>query len=159
MDALSLIPLTLQTGKPGLAAGTTTSYTIGATFPYAINGKAYSKASASNQATPTTDIVTGAAFVPVPANAGSVFVFMVDSSGNVKVAQGQVQALDASGAFVTAPQFPVVPDGYCAFGYLVVKAGSTASAWTLGSSNLSGATGLTYAFQDVMTLPARPQIS
>jgi hypothetical protein len=48
----------------------------------------------------------------------------------------------------------------CPIGYIVLKAGSTLSGtFTFGSSNLSGVTGMTYTFVDVIGLPDRPQIS
>jgi hypothetical protein len=75
------------------------------------------------------------------------------------VAQGDIKALDAAGNFVDAPQFPAFSDTAAAFGYLVLKVGATGSAWTLGSSNLSGVTGVSYTFVDVLTLPARPQVA
>lgn len=159
MDALSQIPLTMCTMKAALAAGTTTTYSTTGVTLFCIGGKAYSKAAVTNGATPTTDATTAAAFVAVGANYGSVFVFGYDKDGTIKVSQGSVVALDASGAFILAPQFPAIPDTVCPFGYLVIKAGSTASNWTFGSSNLSGATGITYTFVDVMTMPARPQVS
>ena len=159
MDNLSTFPVTQVLSKAGLSAGTTTTYSTTATVTYAIRSKLYTKTAVTNGATPTADATTGLAFVPVPVNSGSVFVFGFDASGNIKVSQGQVQALDVSGAFVTAPQLPVVPDTVAPFGYLVVKVGSTGSTWTFGSSNLSGATGVTYAFQDVTALPDRPQIA
>lgn len=160
MDMLQSIPLTLNLGKPGLTNGTTTTYTIGTAFNYAIAGRTYNKGTASNAATPTTDVNTSAAFPGFTANNGTVVLWMVDASQNVKCAQGQIQALDVSGNFITAPQFPAVPDGYCPFAYLVLKGGSTLSGtFTFGSSNLSGVTGMTYTFQDIMGLPARPQVA
>lgn len=164
MDNLQNAPVTMCVSKATLAAGTTTTFsTTGATL-YAINGKAYSTAAAANAATPTTDANTGLAFQGIPPNFGSVFVFAYNGNGvaatAVRVVQGPVQALDASGNFITAPNLPIVPDGLCAFGYLVVKAGATASTWTFGSSNLAGPpTGVTLAFQDLMTLPGRPQVA
>lgn len=160
MDALKVVPLTLCANKAGLVAGTTTTYSITANpLQYAIRGKFYSKATVTNGATPTTDAITGAAFVGIPVNAGSIFVFGYDASGNLKVTQGQVAALDVAGNFLYSPQIPMVQDTVCPFGYLVVKVGSTGALWTFGTSNLSGATGVTYAFQDLLTLPDRPQIS
>lgn len=160
MDFLAQAPATQTTSKAGLAAGTTTTFTTANTTQYAIKGKAYAKAGVTNSATPTTDATTGAAFAPVTANNGSVFVFSWDASGNVKVSQGQVQALDSAGNFIVAPQFPAIPDTLCPFGYLVFKGGSTlASAWTFGSSNLSSVTGATYTFVDIQSLPDRPQVS
>ena len=165
MDALQMPPLTMATSKAGLAAGTTTTITIGNTTLFAIKGKAYSKGSASNAATPTTDITTGAAFVAVPANYGCVFVVGLDSSGAIKVAQGPLQVLDgaadgANAKFLLAPQFPIVPDTICPIGYVVTKVGNSGSAWTFGSSNLAGPpSNVLHTFVDVMTLPGRPQVA
>lgn len=151
------------TTKANFAAGTTTTTTTttGAAtkISYAIGGKAYAYTPAANAATPTTDAVTGAAFTGVAANKGSVFVFGFDAAGAIKVAQGEIKSLDAAGAFVDSPQFPTLPDTVAAYAYLVIKAGSSASTWTMGSSNMASATGITYTFVDVLTLPARPQIS
>lgn len=165
MDALSQIPLTMAVGKAGLAAGTTTTITVGTTTVYAIKGKAYSKSSVSNAATPTTDATTGSAFVAVPANYGCVFVVGVDSSQAIKVSQGPLQALDgaadgANAKFLLAPQFPIVPDTVCPLGYIVTKVGNSGSAWTFGSSNLAGPpSNVLHTFVDVLTLPDRPQVA
>lgn len=159
MDALMQAPLTMCTSKVTLAAGTTTTISNTGTILFCIGGKAYSKSAMTNAATPTTDANTGAAFVAVGANKGSIFVVGLDKDGAVKVVQGKIVDLDAAGAFITAPEFGPVPKTVCPIGYIVIKAGSTASNWTFGSSNLSGATGLTYTFVDVMTLPDRPQIA
>lgn len=159
MDALAQIPLTLCTSKVTLAAGSTTTLSSTGTILFCIEGKAYSKAALSNTATPTTDAATGSAFVGVPINKGSIFVVGLDKDGNVKVVQGQITDLDASGAFIVEPLFGPVPKTVCPIGYIVIKVASNGSTWTFGSSNLSGVTGLTYTFVDVMALPARPQIS
>ncbi len=169
-DNLANIPITMCMTKATLAAGTTTTFsTTGATI-YAIRGKFYSKNAATNQATPTTDVTDVLPFTPlaVPASAsvggqGSVFVFCFAATttgvANAFVAQGSVEQLDVNGNFINAPQFPVIPDGYCPFGYLLVRLGPTAVAnWTFGTSNLSGVTGVTYTFQDIATLPDRPQV-
>lgn len=170
MDQQSSIPATMCLSKVTLAAGTTTTLSTTGTTTYAIRGKAYTKAAITNGATPTTDWATGAAFVPVLANQGSVYAIGFDTGGNLKCVQGTVTALDNTGAFITAPQFGGLgPSGsgstdndFCAIGYLVIKAGSTASAtsgWTFGSSNMSSVTGITYTFVDVITLPDRPQVA
>lgn len=165
MDALQQVPLTLALAKAALAAGTTTTLTIGTTTPFAIKGKAYSKASASNQATPTTDITTGAAFVAVAPGYGCVFVIGLDSGGNIRVAQGPQQIMDgntagASASFIISPQFPIVPDTVCPIGYLVTKVGTSGVAWAFGSSNLAGPpSNVLHTFVDVVTLPDRPQVS
>lgn len=147
------------TTKAGFAAGTTTTTTTANTTIYSLAGKAYSAAGASNAATPTTDALTGAAFTGIAVNKGGVFAFCRDSAGAIKVVQGDIKSLDVSGNFVDAPQLPTIPDTLAAYAYLVIKCGSTASTWTMGSSNMSGATGVTYAFVDVLTLPSRPQVA
>lgn len=160
MDALQMIPLTMCTMKAALAAGTTTTFSTTGTTLFCIKGKAYSQAVAANVATPTTDATTAAAFVALTAGYGCCFVFGYNSSGAVKVSQGPLQALNAAGNFILAPQFPIVPDTVAPFGYLIAKGGSTlVSTWTFGTNNLSGVTGMTYTFVDVMTLPDRPQVA
>lgn len=165
MDALQTPPLTMCVSKATAAAGTTTTFSTTGSTLYSIKGKAYTTSAASNAATPTTDANTGAAFVGIPANYGSVFVLCYDGSSTtaataIKVVQGSITALDSSGNFVVAPQFPGVPDTLAPFAYLVTKVGSTGSTWTFGSSNLAGPpTGVTHTFVDVMTLPGRPQVS
>jgi hypothetical protein len=186
MDQLAQNPLTLCLSKVALAAGTTTTLSTTGTTIFAIQGKAYSKTAITNGATPTTDWATGLPFVPIPvplsspnlpgvpnnaAGYGCVYTVGFDHSGNIKVIQGQIAALDSAGNFITAPQFgglgnapgsttPPVYNDFCAIGYIIVKLGSTAVAtWTFGSSNLSGVTGASYIFQDLITLPGRPQTS
>lgn len=167
MDNLQTLPITMATTKAGLSAGTTTTYSTANTVQYGIRSKAFLKTAVTNGATPTADIVDGLAFSPLafPANAtvggqGSVYVFCFNAAGTIGVAQGSVEQLDVSGNFVIAPQFPVIPDTHCPFGYLVVRLGATAAAnWTFGTNNLSGVTGVTYTFVDVYNLPDRPQIA
>lgn len=161
MDNLQMIPLTLALGKATLAAGTTSTLSSTGTLAYAIKGKAYSKAALSNTATPTTDAVTGAAFVPIVTNKGAIIVIGYNAAGSLIAAQGSIEALDASGNFINAPQFPVIPDTMCPIGYEVIKAGATASAsgFVFGTSNQASVTGITYALTDVVTLPDRPQVS
>ena len=161
MDALSLYPITGCLSKVTLAAGTTTTISTTGTTTYGIKSKAYTKAAITNGATPTTDAATGSAFTGITANQGTVVVIGLDSSGNVKACQGTVESLDVSGNFVRAPQFPTIPDTICPIGYIVLKGGSTLSGtFTFGSSNLSGVTGMTYTFVDVVLgMPERPQVS
>ncbi len=161
-DYQSNVPANLCTVKATLAAGTTTTISNTGTIYYSINGKAYSKSAMTNAATPTTDLVTGAAFVGVKANKGSIFIIGLLSAGSVRVVQGSIVDLDSSGAFTIAPQIGPHPSDFCAIGYLLIKAGSTADAttgWVLGTSNNTGVTGITQAFGDLMTWPSRPIIS
>ena len=165
MDALQQVPVTMATVIAGLAAGTTTTITIANDTQYAIKGKGYKKTAASNAATPTTDATTGSAFTAVAAGYGCVFVVGLDSSGAIKVSQGQQLVMDGSTAgsaakFILAPQFPAVPDTVCPIGYLVTKVGTSGSAWTFGTSNLAGPpSNVLHTFVDVFTLPDRPQVA
>ncbi len=160
MDRQTIGSLFMAFAKAGLAAGTTTTLTSANQVDYCIKGKMYRKATATNEATPTTDVTTGAAFVALAAGFGSVFVTCRDSSGNLKVAQGGVEALDNQGNFIRAPQFPSVPDTVCPYGYIVVKAQTGAVTWTFGSSNLAGPpSNVVIAYQDCAVLPDRPQAS
>lgn len=143
--------------KTGLTAGTTTTYTTGATCVFSVKGTMYSKSAVTNGATPTTDANTGVAFVPLTAGKSCLFLFGFTAGGTVKVAQGPVVNTDDVTNKLAALQFPVFGDDVCAFGYLKAQAGSTLSgSWTFGSSNLSGVTGMTYTFADLLAIPAAP---
>ena len=164
MNPIDLSGATFAVTLAGFVAGTTTTTTITNNTTYCINGKAYTKTAASNAATPTTDAATGVAFKPVPANHGSIYVFGLDLSGNIKVVQGEVTSLDpAAGTFIDAPEFPIIPDTVCPYGYLVIKAASTyvatTTGWLIGTHNMSSVTGITYTFVDILALPNRPQVS
>lgn len=160
MDQLARIPVTLCLSKVTLAAGTTTTISTTGTTTFAIRGKAYTKTAITNGATPTTDYATGAAFLPVAANQGSIYSVCLDSGGTVRVIQGTVVPLDATGAFINAPQFGPLTEDVAMIGYIVIKAGATAVGnWVFGTNNLSSVTGITYAFVDVIGEPDRPQVS
>lgn len=178
MDNQAFAPITQCMSKVTLAAGTTTTISTTGTTTFAIRSKMYTKAAITNGATPTTDYATGAAFKPIPIpntapnlalGYGSVFMVGLDHSGNVKVIQGTIEALDVSGNFINAPQFgglgvagsvPATSNDFCPIGYIVVQLGSTAVAtWTFGTNNLSSVTGATYSFIDICGVPDRPQVS
>ena len=147
--------------------------TLGGTnrIDYSIGGILYTKAAFSSTATPTSDYLKGTTFasVPLAINTGSVFVIALDSSSNLKCAQGTVEALDSAGNFINAPQFPEMPTESASFHggstgpvcpvcYIMVKNGATGSAWTFGTSNWN-ATGATVTVKDIMALPGRPQVA
>jgi hypothetical protein len=166
MDAYSTAPQTICVSVAALAASgaATTFTTTGATL-YSIGGKAFTTAAAAGAATPTSDAVLGTTFASrqLLANQGTVFVWYYNGAATaaaaIRVAQGTVEALDAAGNFVNAPQFPAVPEeSLCPFAYSIVRNGSTGSAWTFGTSNWN-ATGITLAHVNIFTLPGRPQIS
>lgn len=158
MEQLARVPVTACSTKAGASAGTTSTLTTANVVQYAIKSKAYSKAAMTNQATPTTDSTTGAAFATLPKNNATVVVLMLNAAGDLKASQGTIVGLNADGSFRNAlPQFPAIPGDLCPFAYLVLKNGSTGSDFKFGTNNLSGVTGMTYAFQDIWTLPDRPQ--
>lgn len=146
--------------KAGLAAGTTTTYTVANTFTFAVRGRLYSQAAASNAASPVTDANTGVAFKPLAAGLACVFLFMVDKTGVVRVAQGPLcNTADIANGLAGA-LMPGLADDSAPFGYLLAQAGSNlASPWTFGVGNLSGVTGMTYTFNDLMDIPAHPVIN
>lgn len=153
MDRLQQTSLTGALGKATLAAGTTSTISSTGTLPYAIRGKAYSHVAMTNQATPTTDANTAAAFVGVKKGFGSVFVYGFNAAGTLLCAQGEVIALDTSSTYAwkQKPQLPALPDDFCPIGALTILAGSTADAttgWVQGTSNQASVTGITYAFTD-----------
>lgn len=160
MDGLMAIPGTFSASKVTFAAGTTSTYSTTGTTVFCIAGKAYSTAAKSNVATPTVDIVDGLAFAGLIANQGCIFIVGFDTGGTLRAAQGSVESLDVSGNFINLSQLPVIPDTICAVGYLIVKAGSTASTatpWVFGTANLATpATGITLTFGDLLTMPPRP---
>lgn len=158
MEYMNLNGTTFATGKAGLAAGTTTTSTVANQTDFCIDGKAFRKATASNAATPTLDAVTGLAFPSITANQGTVVVYGLDASGAIKCSQGTIEPLDVQGAFTKQPNFPTTIGTVCPIGYLVLKGGAgLVGTFTFGTNNLSGVTGMTYTFTDVMVLPSRPQ--
>ena len=165
MDNLAVPSVTACLTNVALAAGTTTTINTpgspaGSTV-YTIKSKVFTKAALANGATPTLDATTGVAFLPISANQGTVVLLGFDATGNLKASQGPVQALDAAGAFVNVPQFPVMPDTICPFGYILLKGGATlVGTFVFGTNNLSAVTGMTYTFVSIaLGLPDRPQAS
>lgn len=158
---------TFATSIGGLVVGTTTTLTITDNMTYCIQGKAHLDGAGTNQATPTTDYSTGAAFLPVAANKASVFVVALTAAGAIKVIQGDIVDLDgaADGANSTftngAPDFPAnIPADCCPIGYILTRVGASAAAsWTFGTSNLATITYINHTLVNCFVLPSRPQIS
>jgi hypothetical protein len=147
--------VTTKAGLTGISGAATTFTTANAQVA-AIGGKAIAKAAVAGGATPTTDAVTGSA-ITLTAGYGTVVVWALDASGNVKAVKGSTETLDSAGNFNVAPQLPNVQDNLAPFAYTTHKAGSTTvGTWTFGVSNWN-ATGLTHTVVDVLTLPQRPQ--
>lgn len=147
-------------GKANLAAGTTTTYTIANAFTFALKGQLFTAAAASNAASPTLDSATGVAFKPLLAGQTCIFAFYLNASSQVQVIQGKaVNTLDMVG-FNLPCEFPQSDDSRTPFGYLLASASALLAApWVFGVGNMSGVTGLTMTFRDVMDFPAQPIVS
>lgn len=149
--------------RVALAAGTTTTITTTVAAMYSIGGKIYTKGAITNGATPTTDVMTGAAFVPLPvptsaADAkGCAFVVALNAAGDVKVAQGPLVNVNDVTQGDAMYQLPMLSDDLCPIGYIIVKgSASQVATWTFGTNNLSSVTGITYVFGNLSSLPAQP---
>ena len=154
------VGLDMVFGVAGLtAAGADTNYDTANAFAYSINGKIYSKSSVSSGTTPTTDY-NGDSYTALAADQAACFLWMVNASGTVGIAQGPVVDIDGTTDDFKddggRPEFPPVPDGWVPFAYQLVQTAGTSSAWTFGTSNWN-ATGVTDAIVDISVLPDRPQ--
>ncbi len=155
---------TISHVKTGLTKGTTSTYTTTATSECSIDGKwATGLTAQTNTATPTTDAVTGAAFVAQTDNTVSAYVFGITAAGAIAVAQGPVTPTETgvtttAGALKNNPQFPILPDNFCPIGYLLVRTAPSASDFTFGTSawDATGVTSSAVVEVDGQ-LPARPQ--
>jgi hypothetical protein len=171
-SASTFIPLDV-----GLAAGTTTTLTLGAVGPYCIEGKAYTQAAVANVQPSIIDLVTGVTLVGINPGYGAVIIVGATSSesATLRMCQGKQIAIDADttdytpGAFINPPQFPTTPDDFCPMGYILVRVATdytSGSSYIFGSSNTT-ATGAQAAadtahantFVSVMDMPDRPQTS
>lgn len=150
--------------KTGLTKGTTSTYTTTVATATSINGKwSTDLAIQTNTATPTTDARTSASFVAQTDNTACAYVFGITAAGAIAVCQGQSEATETgsgatAGAFKNRPQFPVLPDNFCAIGYLFVRTAPDASDFTFGTSSWT-ATGITASAMVELDgeLPDRPQ--
>lgn len=165
MDILNFRGLTLNHVNAGFVAGTTSTYTTTATTVCSIRGKFATGLSAqTNTASPTTDATTGSAFVALTDNQATVLVWGVNAAGEIQLSQGSIVPTETgsgttAGAFRDIPQFPRLPDDFCPCAYCLVRTAPDASDWTPGTSNWT-ATGITAStFQNIATLPDRPQTS
>lgn len=154
----------------GAAFGTTSTVTIATTTSTSIGGLfsvAYAAAANTAATSPTTNAATGTAFTSMGANKATVIVLGVNAAGAVRLAQGsvvdtEVGVTTTKGAFKLAPQFPLLPDDFCAIGYGLIRTAPDAAAWTCGTSSwtasgiYTGLNGTTTMAQVNGTLPGRP---
>ena len=144
------------TALTGLSGAATTVSTTG-TPAYMLKGVLKASTNQSGGATPTTDITTGAAFVPLTTGKGCVFVFGWDSSAPTvfKVAQGKVvntaDVTNGSAAY----EFPSIPATFCPVAYVTISyVGS--STWTFGTSNWNATTTTIGTVVNIGLLPTQP---
>lgn len=142
--------------KVGMAAGTTSTLTTANAAQLSIMGKSVLKAATSNQVTPTTDAITGAAFTPITAGRTGVFTVFYDAAGALKVGQGQIVE---NGTL--APWFCPQDNALAPVGYILVRCNTGAAAWTFGTSNLTGPpSNVVITYVDCAGgMPPRPQLS
>lgn len=162
MDNRNLRGLTMGLVSPALVKGTNKSYTTTVTSAGIINGKYVTPLTAqSNQAVPTTDSKTGAAFVALATQQATVVVVGQNAAGAIQACQGTIVptalgVTTTAGAFINYPQFPELPDDFIVFGYLLARTAPSATSWTFGTDNWA-ATGVTCTeFVQCAVLPARP---
>ena len=148
--------------KVNAVAGTTSTVTTTVASDFIINGKFGTQLNIlTNEATPTTDHLTGIAFPALAINEGCAIVLGTTIAGGdtVVAVQGVIEALDSTGGeFIVAPDFATVPDTMCPFAYIIIQNGSTGAAWTFGTTTFA-ATGITDVFVDISIMPDRPQES
>ena len=157
--------VTINLVNAGAVAGTTSTYTTTATTVCVINGKfATGLTAQTNTASPTTDATTGAAFIALTPNQTCSLVWGVNAAGAIKLCQGPIISTltgitTTVGGLLNDPQFPSLPNDFCAIAYTVVRTAPSAAAWTPGTSNWTASGVSCSTFQNVCQLPNRPQAS
>ena len=157
--------ITMNLVSAAFVAGTTSTYTTTVSTNACINGKFTTTLTAqTNTASPTTDATTTVAFVPLVANQATVLVWGTNAAGTIKLAQGsivptEVGVTTTAGNFINPPQFPALPDDFVPMAYCLVRTSPTGNAFTAGTTSWTASGITTSTFQNINTLPARPQIS
>lgn len=139
------------------ATGAETVYDTTIIIHYSIDGVIYRKAAVTDGTTPTTDLITGAAFVDLDADETCYFLWQLNKDGTVGVSQGPIVAGDPDQNIPLKeyPAIPAVKDGYVPFALQRVHVDGTGSAWTFGTDNWN-ATGVYDIIENLATLPSRP---
>lgn len=118
MDTVAKGPLTMCLASMTFAEGTTSTISTTSTNAYIIEGLFYSRTALSNQATPTTDLATGNAFIAMPiplstsglpisvpnpcAGYACAFTLGFNAAGTLLAIQGPIVGIDANGYFISA---------------------------------------------------------
>lgn len=156
---------TINFTNAAFVAGTTSTYTTTVTTAGVINGKFITTLAAqTNTASPTTDANTGLAFNALQPNQTCVLVWGTNLAGTIKLCQGPiistlVGVTTTVGGLLNEPQFPSLPDDFVAMAYTVVRTAPSAAAWIPGTGSWTASGVSASTFQNVATLPNRPQAS
>lgn len=154
--------LTANFTSAALVKGTNKSYSTTVTTEGVINGKFVTTLAAqTNQAVPTTDSATSAAFVAQTDNTACVYVMGQTAAGAIAACQGsivptEVGVTTTAGAFIDAPQFPTLPNDFMPLAYCIVRTAPSASNWTFGTDNWAATGVTTTEFVNISVLPDRP---
>ena len=157
--------MTINLVNAVFSAGTTSTYVTTTTTAGLINGKFITVLTAQNNtATPTTDATTGAAFLALSPNQTCTLVLGTNAAGVIKMSQGPIISTITGvtttvGALLNDPQFPTLPDDFCPMAYTIVRTAPSAAAWTPGTSSWTASGISASTFQNIGTLPNRPQSS
>ena len=116
MDTVAQSPITMCLASMAFAEGTTSTLSTTGTNAYIIGGLFYSRTALTNQATPTTDLATGNAFIPMPipltstglpmgvpgpcAGYACAFTLGFNAAGTLLAIQGPIVGIDAAGYFI-----------------------------------------------------------
>ncbi|PHS09404.1 MAG: hypothetical protein COA78_12140 [Blastopirellula sp.] len=148
---------TISFTKTALVAGTGTSYTTTVATNFIIDGKFGTVfATKTNQAVPTTDANTGAAFPVVADDKGMVLVFGVNLAGAIQLVQGGIKDMEPGTLeFKIAPPFPSLPADFCPIGYAICK-NDSGSNYTVASTDWAD---IDTTFVNIAIMPDRPQES
>jgi hypothetical protein len=157
--------VTQNLANAGAVAGATSTYTTTAATVCAILGKfATPLAAQTAQPTPTTDATTGQPFIALQPNQCCSLVLGVNAAGAIRMCQGGILPTNAGvtttvGAFLRDPQFPSLPDDFCAIAYTIVRTAPAAAPWIPGTGSWTASGVTTSTFTNISQLPARPQIA
>jgi hypothetical protein len=143
------------TGLSGAANTFTTTNAIN----YSVKGAVFNKAAVAGGATPTTDVTTGKTFNAQAINTAAVYVWTVDASGNIGVAQGAIKPYTDTSANSTALDWPALADTVTPFAYVVIKNEATGATFNFGTTDWNAAGLVIDPVVNVSLLPATEAIT
>ena len=118
MDNVAQAPITMCMASMTFSEGSTSTLSTSGTNAYVIQGIFYSRTALTNQATPTTDLATGNAFIPMPVPGTTTglpagvaaaptlggyacaFTLGFNAAGTLLAVQGPIVPIDTAGTFI-----------------------------------------------------------